>query len=110
MSKYLVKDAKITVKREELLDALDKAGDIVEIEFEPESLANIDKIRIGDTILKGKPDIMSHKVAKFPNFKDDVEFLKGEEIVIGYNKELGSLMLIGDHGRHHITVDEIVEY
>jgi hypothetical protein len=108
MSKYLVRDAKITVSRKELMEALDKAGDVVEIEFEPFSLVNVDKVRVGDVILQGVPDVMSHNIVKVPNFKDRVELFKeGDEVMLSYSRELGMLEIIGESGRHHTYVKEI---
>jgi hypothetical protein len=104
MSKYLVRDAEITVNRRELLEVLDKAGDVVEVEFEPLGLSSVDKVRIGNAILEGKPDVMSHKTLKLPNFKNEIERFQGDTVILIYNQELGTLKLIGDEGTHFISI------
>lgn len=108
MSKYLVRDAKISVSRKELLEVLNSAGDEIDVEFMPGGLVNVDKVRIGNTVLKGSPDVMSHKTLKVPNFKDRVELFKeGDEVILSYSRELGMLEIIGESGRHHTYVKEI---
>jgi hypothetical protein len=98
---------RVNVRRKDLLKVLDSLGDTVEIEFVPNgSLLNMDKIRVGDAMVKCDPDLIAHCIIRFPNFKDKIKGLKVNKITLEYGRH-GYLELFDGKGKYIASAKEM---